>query len=90
MRCGVWEPVGEVALEAVQIRPGCSVADVAVGSDEVVRRLLHPQPRDRLRRCRVGRRARLAGQVLYGQDVAVAHGTAVSWPVFQASGAAAE
>ena len=44
----VWEPVGEVALEVVQVRPGGAVADVAVRSDEVVRRLLHTQPRERL------------------------------------------
>jgi hypothetical protein len=29
----VWEPVREVALEAVQVRSGGAVADVAVGSD---------------------------------------------------------
>jgi hypothetical protein len=29
----VWEPVGEVALEVVQVRPGGAVADVAVRSD---------------------------------------------------------
>jgi hypothetical protein len=40
--------VREVALEAVQVRPGGAVADVAVGSDEVVRCLLHIQPRERL------------------------------------------
>jgi hypothetical protein len=49
MRCGVvWEPVREVALEAVQVRSGGAVADVAVGSDKVVRRLLHTQPREHL------------------------------------------
>jgi hypothetical protein len=48
MRSGVWEPVREVALEAVQVRPGGAVADVAVGSDEVVRHLLHPRPGERL------------------------------------------
>jgi len=36
-----------VAPEAVQIGAGGAVADVAVGSDEVVRRLLHTQPRER-------------------------------------------
>jgi hypothetical protein len=40
--------VGEVAPEPVQVRPGGAVADMAVESDEVVRRLLHPQPRERL------------------------------------------
>lgn len=44
---GVAEPVREVALEAVQVRSGGAVADMAVGSDKV-RRLLHTQPRQRL------------------------------------------
>jgi ubiquinone/menaquinone biosynthesis C-methylase UbiE len=44
----VWEPVREVALEAVQVRSGGAVADVAVGSGKVVRRLSHTQPRERL------------------------------------------
>ena len=37
-----------MALEAVQVRPGGAVADVAVGSDEVVRCLPQTQPRERL------------------------------------------
>jgi hypothetical protein len=44
----VWEPVGEVTLEAVRVRPGGAVADVTVRSDEVVRCLLQTQPRERL------------------------------------------
>ena len=44
----VWELVRKVALEAVQVRSGGAVADVAVGSDKVMRRLLHTQPRQRL------------------------------------------
>jgi hypothetical protein len=44
--CG--RPVREVALEAVQVRSGGAVADVAVGSDKVMRRLRHTQPRERL------------------------------------------
>ena len=44
----LWGPVREVALEAVQVHPGGAVADVAIGSDEVVRRLLHTQPCERL------------------------------------------
>jgi hypothetical protein len=75
----VWEPVHEVALEAVRVRPGGAVADVAVGSEKVVRRLLHPQPRERLPVdvCRAqvqGAGRGLAGHMLYGQDLAVAHG----------------
>jgi hypothetical protein len=44
----VWEPVRKVALEAVQVRSGGAVADAAVASDKVVRRLRHTQPRERL------------------------------------------
>ena len=44
----VWEPVREVALEAVQVRSGGAVADVAVGSGKLVRRLLHTRPREHL------------------------------------------
>jgi pimeloyl-ACP methyl ester carboxylesterase len=40
--------VSQVALEAVQVGAGSAVADVAVRPDDVVRRLLHTQPRERL------------------------------------------
>jgi hypothetical protein len=46
----VWrlEPAGEVALEPVQVSAGNAVVDVAVRPDEVVRRLSHTQPRERV------------------------------------------
>jgi hypothetical protein len=82
----VWEPVREVALEAVQVRSGGAVADVAVGSGKVVRRLLHTQPREHLPAdvCRaLGAASRV---VLYGGSAR----TAVSWPVSSGVRAAAE
>jgi hypothetical protein len=79
----VWEPVREVALEAVQVRSDGAVADVAVGSDKgSAPSAPHPAARTPARRRLEGAGRGLAGQVLYGGSVR----TAVSWPVSQASG----
>jgi hypothetical protein len=48
MWCGVGEPAGEVAAEPVQVGAGGAVADVSVGSDEVVRGVVDTKLGERL------------------------------------------
>jgi hypothetical protein len=69
----VWEPVSEVALQSSQVGAGGTVADVAVGPDEVVRGLLHTQPRQCLpvEVVQGGGRG-VAGEVMDGQHAGVA------------------
>src|SRR6266571_3402913 len=61
------------AAAPVQVRAAGAVADVAVGSDEIARGVVHAEPRERLPVDVVQGAGRgRAGQVMYGQDVGVA------------------
>src|SRR6266498_1275466 len=93
VRCGVGEPAGEVAAEPVQVRAAGAVADVAVGSDEIARGVVHAEPRERLPVDVVQGAGRgRAGQVVHGQDVGAAAayaGELVGVPVARAGRTAA-